>query len=159
MTNNFEENNDSPEGKRLRKAIISNLKTNVNYYYVIPPSASDDMNQLGIKLHSEIGQKKVTGTFQYIIDEALDFIPTPHFDIIMYLKITPGTEAAIESSSKIYYCFSKEVAPNKFYYIKVNSTEIWNRMKKYVKDYKENKISGFAPVISSSEALSHLSEL
>ena len=55
---------------------------------------------LGEKLKSELGAKKLTGTFRYVIDNTLNFIPTPYYDIIMYLKIGPGQSGHAETSSQ-----------------------------------------------------------
>lgn len=57
LTNSFEENEDSNEGKELRAAILANLKTNVDYYYVIPESCTQSIKILGEKLKSEQGAK------------------------------------------------------------------------------------------------------
>ena len=47
LTNNFEEAGTSEEAKQLRRAIISNLRTNVDYYYVIPKSKESIIGELG----------------------------------------------------------------------------------------------------------------
>lgn len=143
VTNNFEEKNDSKEGQRLRDAIIANLKTNVDYYYVIPKSKVDEIEQLGDKLRSKIGTKPVIGKFQYIIDEALDFIPIQYFDIIMYIKVTDGEKMYVESSSQIYYCFSKNIVLENCFYQRVDNDEIWNKLIKQTREYKEKKIKQF----------------
>ena len=146
VTNNFEEKNDSKEGQRLRDAIIANLKTNVDYYYVIPKSKIDEIEQLGDKLRSKIGTKPMIGKFQYIIDDALDFIPIQYFDIIMYIKITDGEKMYAESSSQIYYCFSKNSILENCFYQRVDNVEIWNKLIKQTRDYKEKRIQQFKAI-------------
>lgn len=147
LTNNFEEKNDSKEGQELRDAIIANLRTNVDYYYVIPKSGVDEIEQLGEKLRSKIGTKKINGKFQYIVDDALDFIPTPYFDIIMYIKVGAGKKEFAESSSQIYYCFSRSTASEDCFYQKVDSRDIWNKMTKRTKEYKEEKMGNFHSIL------------
>ena len=147
LTNSFEEKNDSKEGQELRDAIIENLKTNVDYYYVIPKSGVDEIEQLGEKLRSKIGTRKINGKFQYIVDEALDFIPTPYFDIIMYIKVGVGKKEFAESSSQIYYCFSRSTVSEDCFYQKVDSRDIWNKMVKRTKEYKEEKIGDFQSIL------------
>ncbi len=151
LTNNIEECHDSEEGRHLRQAIISNLKTNVNYYYVIPQSAVEDIEQLSTKLRSKTKREQTSGTFRYIVDDALDFIPTPYFDIVMYLKMTPGMADTIESSSEIYYCFSQETTSTECYYQAVKDRAIWLKMREYIKKYKNSKKSSFISILDKSE--------
>lgn len=147
LTNNFEEKNDSEEGQELRDAIIANLSTNVDYYYVIPKSGVDEIEQLGEKLRAKIGSRKISGKFQYIVDDALDFIPTPYFDIIMYIKVGTGKKEFAESSSQIYYCFSRSTESDDCFYQKVDSKDIWNKMTKRTQEYKEEKIKSFYSIL------------
>lgn len=140
LTNNFEEAGTSEEAKQLRNAIISNLCTNVDYYYVIPKSKEEVIKELGGKLHQELGRKKPNGTFKYIIDDALEFIPTPYFDIDMYL-VKGIDDEFIQDKSVIYYCFSRISESGDYFYRRVqketNEIEIWKRMTEYTKHYKE----------------------
>lgn len=147
LTNSFEEKNDSKEGQELRDAIIANLKTNVDYYYVVPKSCVDEIEQLGEKLRSKIGTRKINGKFQYIVDEALDFIPTPYFDIIMYIKVGAGKKEFAESSSQIYYCFSRSTESEDCFYQKVDNRDIWNKMVRRTKEYKEEKMGNFQTIL------------
>lgn len=146
LTNSFEENEDSREGKELRAAILSNLKTNVDYYYVVPESCIQSIKMLGEKLQSEQGSKTLTGKFHYIVDNTLNFIPTPYYDIIMYLKIGPGQSGHAETSSQIYYCFSKSTESEDCLYLKIDrdkDVDTWNKLTKYVKKYKKERESEF----------------
>lgn len=136
LTNSFEEKNDSKEGQELRDAIIANLKTNVDYYYVVPKSSVEDIKQLGEKLRVALNDDIIIGEFLYIVDEALDFIPTPYFDIIMYFKMSEGSSEYIETSSQIYYCFSRSTDPEDCFYQKVDESEIWTKMTRRTKEYK-----------------------
>lgn len=145
LTNNFEEKNDTAEGKELRDAIIANLKTNVDYYYIIPSSRVDEIMQLRAKLRNQIGKQKTNGKFVYIVDDALDFIPTPYFDIVMYIKVAEGEESFAESSSQIYYCFSRSTKSEDCFYQKVDNTEIWTKMIDRTKEYKSK--NGFQSII------------
>lgn len=147
ITNNFEEKNDTMEGQELRNAIMENLKTNVDYYYVIPKSGIEEIEQLGEKLLYKIGSKKINGKFNYIVDDALDFIPTPYFDIIMYIKVGIGRKEYIESSSQIYYCFSKSIKSEECFYQKVDRQDIWNKMIKHIEEYKKEKAGDFKSII------------
>lgn len=139
ITNNFEEGNDSLEGKELRNAIISNLKHNVSYYYIVPSALEEKMLLLLEKIKGEL-KGSYTGQFKYIKDDALDFIPTPYFDIILYLK---KKEDKIESSSTICYCFSQKNASNKYYYSRVEDDATKTRLYEYVKNYKTNREPSF----------------
>lgn len=147
LTNNFEEaDTESIEAKELRKAIVSNLKTNVDYYYVIPSNCEKTIKTLSEILHAEIGKNKITGKFSYIIDDALEFIPTPYFDIDLYLVSEVYENKFAPSSSVIYYCFSRTNKNGEYFYHKVEKDsegqEIWNRMTNYVKTYKESHSEG-----------------
>ncbi len=146
LTNSFEENEDSSEGKELRAAILANLKTNVDYYYVVPESCIQSIKVLGEKLQSEQGSKKLTGKFYYIVDNTLNFIPTPYYDIIMYLKISPGQSGHAETSSQIYYCFSRSTESKDCFYLKIDRDRdeaTWDKLTKYVKKYRSEKASEF----------------
>lgn len=134
ITNNFEEGNDSLEGKELRNAIISNLKHNVSYYYIVPSALEDKMILLLEKIKNEL-KGNYTGKLKYIKDDALNFIPTPYFDIILYLK---KKKDIIENSSTICYCFSQRNASNKYYYSRVEDDTTKARLYAYVKNYKKN---------------------
>ena len=140
LTNNFEEAGSSEEAKQLRKAIVSNLCTNVDYYYVIPRSKEDVIKELGRKLQKEIGRRTTMGSFMYIVDEALEFIPTPYFDIDMYL-VKGLDDEYIQDKSVVYYCFSRLSDTGEYFYRRVqketNESEIWKRMTEYTKHYKE----------------------
>ena len=139
ITNNFEEGNDSLEGKELRNAIISNLKHNVSYYYIVPSALEEKMVLLFKKIKNEL-KGNYTGQFKYIKDDALDFIPTPYFDIILYLK---KKEEIIENSSTICYCFSQRNLSNKYYYSRVEDDITKARLYAYVKNYKKNSELSF----------------
>lgn len=143
LTNNLEETGTSEKAKQLRRAIISNLRTNVDYYYVIPKSKKNKIDELGRSLLQEAGNKKITGKFMYIVDEALDFIPTPYFDIDMYLVKGIG-DNFIQDRSVIYYCFSRTSDTGEYFYRMVqkenNEKEIWERMTEYTKQYKSEHI-------------------
>lgn len=147
LTNNFEEKEDSSEGKELREAIISNLKTNVNYYYIIPDASKDEFTQLCDKLHKNIAENKtaIKGNFNYLVDERLDFIPSPLYDIILYIKVgTIGETRYADSDSKIYYCFSKETDSKNCFYQEISrnvSSEngIWKLMMDKVIHYDHSK--------------------
>ena len=140
LTNNFEEAGSSEEAKQLRKAIVSNLCTKVDYYYVIPKSKEDVIKELGRKLRKEIERKTTTGSFMYIVDEALEFIPTPYFDIDMYLAKGLDDEF-IQDKSVVYYCFSRLSDSGDYFYRRVqketNESEIWKGMTEYTKHYKK----------------------
>lgn len=146
LTNSFEENEDSSEGKELRAAILANLKTNVDYYYVVPESCIQSIKILGEKLHSEQGSRKLTGKFRYIVDNTLNFIPTPYYDIIMYLKIGPGQSGHTETSSQIYYCFSRSTESKDCLYLKIDrdkDEDTWKKLTEYVPEYKKVKKNEF----------------
>lgn len=150
LTNSFEENEDSSEGKELRAAILANLKTNVDYYYVVPESCIQSIKVLGEKLQSEQGSKKLTGNFYYIVDNTLNFIPTPYYDIIMYLKIGPGQSGHAETSSQIYYCFSRSTESKDCFYLKIDRDRdeaTWDKLTKYVKKYRSEKASEFQELL------------
>lgn len=146
LTDSFEENEDSNEGKELRAAILSNLRTNVDYYYVVPESCIQSIMILGEKLKSEQGAKKLTGKFRYIVDNTLNFIPTPYYDIIMYLKIGPGQSGHAETSSQIYYCFSRSTESQDCLYLKIDrdkDEDTWRKLVEYVSEYKKEKEAKF----------------
>lgn len=146
LTDSFEENEDSNEGKELRTAILANLKTNVDYYYVIPESCIQSIKILGEKLQSEQGTRKLTGRFRYIVDNTLNFIPTPYYDIILYLKIGPGQSGHAETSSQIYYCFSRSTESKDCLYLKIDrdkDEDTWKKLTEYVSEYKKEKKSEF----------------
>lgn len=146
LTDNFEENEDSNEGKELRAAILANLKTNVDYYYIVPESCIQSIRVLGEKLQSEKGSRKLTGKFRYIVDNTLNFIPMPYYDIIMYLKIGLGQSGHAETSSQIYYCFSRSTESEDCLYLKIDrdkDEDTWNKLTEYVKEYKKEKKSKF----------------
>ena len=150
LTNSFEENEDSSEGKELRAAILANLKTNVDYYYVVPESCIQSIKVLGEKLQSEQGSKKLTGNFYYIVDNTLNFIPTPYYDIIMYLKIGPGQSGHAETSSQIYYCFSRSTESKDCFYLKIDRDRdeaTWDKLTKYVKKYRSEEASEFQELL------------
>ena len=151
LTNNFEESNDSEEAIELRTAIKNNLMSNVDYYYVIPKSHITDMNELVRKVKSELGYARPNGSLKYITDDALDFIPTAYFDVVMYFKITVET-GRIDDSSEVYYCFSRmSNIPKKdeqFFYQKVKEKEIMDKLKKRTQEYKIEKLSSFITAIN-----------
>lgn len=145
LTNNFEESNDSEEAIELRAAIKSNLMSNVDYYYVIPKSNRCDMQELARKLKNELGKRKVNGSLKYITDDALDFIPAPYFDVVMYFKISVET-GHIDDSSEVYYCFSRNALPNeekRFFYQKVSENEVMEKLKRKTQAYKEDNSNNF----------------
>lgn len=157
LTDSFEEIEDSNEGKELRAAILANLKTNVDYYYVVPGSCIQSIMILGEKLKSELGAKKITGTFRYVIDNTLNFIPTPYYDIIMYLKIGPGQSGHAETSSQIYYCFSKSTESQDCLYLKIDrdkDEDTWKKLTEYVSEYKKENESKFQVLIEANPCLS-----
>lgn len=155
ITNNFEEKEDSAEGKELRTAILSNLKTSVDYYYVIPSSCLGDIELLGYHLSKEVGNGKTKGHFFYCIDDNLDILPTPYYDIIMYLKMTADSgngEAQVQTSSQIYYCFSRSTEAEDCLYLKVDRSKdefkaTWNNMMQWRKKYKERRQKEFKNLI------------
>lgn len=136
ITNDFEENNDSNEVQELREAILSNLSTNVDYYYLVTESHEEEMKILAKKLSTDKAGRRIIGTFNYFVNNSFDFIPTPYYDIILYIKYGPNNDY-IESSSKFYYCFSRTPNDNIYFYQKVQEKEVWNRLTNYVKKYKE----------------------
>lgn len=164
ISNDFEEASDTPEGEELINAIINNLKTNVDYYYIIPSHCEREMKILCSKLKKRLSSKRKTttssfGNFRYILDPALDFIPTSYFDIIMYHKLTrverlpdeddlsdsedSSQQYYAERSSQIYYCFSRINESDEYFYCKVEERDIWERMVNYAHDYKQKSAEQF----------------
>ena len=164
ISNDFEEASDTPEGEELINAIINNLKTNVDYYYVIPSHCEKEIKILCSKIKRRLSNKRKTtpsslGNFRYILDPALDFIPTSYFDIIMYLKLTrverstdedrltseesSSQQYYAERSSKIYYCFSRINESDEYFYCKVEERDIWERMVNYAYEYKQKSADQF----------------
>lgn len=146
LTNNFEEKEDTIEGEELRAAIISNLKTNVDYYYIVPNTCVQDILLIGEKLQKKRITKKLTGKFHYIVDDSLDFMPTPYYDIIIYLKFCPGQSGWVETSSQIYYCFSRSTKSEDCLYQKIDRDKdelTWNKIMEHTKKYKKEKANEF----------------
>lgn len=137
ITNNFEETNDSDAGKKFRKAIIQNILCNSSYFYIIPKTGLGSVELLCSKLKKEMGNRKPSNVFFYIVDDTLDFIPAPYFDILLYIKRTPGGRLYGESSSEIYYCFSRINEEDKYFYQSVDTVEEKMKLINYVKNYRE----------------------
>lgn len=143
LTNNFAEKEDNPEGKELRDAIISNLKTGVCYFYIIPPAAESDFKQTCDKLRNgiKVGGNIPNDQFFFYIDKGLDFIPSPYYDIILYIKVgAPNGDRYAETTSKLFYCFSKMTDSEYCYYQeisrdKIGEKEIWEKMMKKAINY------------------------
>lgn len=153
LTNDFEECNESDEAIELREAILNNLKNNVDYYYVIPKDSLTEMEELIRKLTKDTDITSVTGSFNYIPDDALDFIPAPYFDIVMYFRLGE-TDGFIDKSSEVYYCFSRKEMHKeeaRYFYRKVNEDAVMKKLKdktqKYKKDNEESFITPIKPPV------------
>lgn len=141
ITNDFEEQNDTSDGIKCRNAIISNLKSNVFYYYIVPQTKREDMEHLCFKIKETLADN-YSGKFYYIFDDALDFIPTEYFDIVLYLKKGTDGKFVEKSDSIMCYCFSKK--SDKYFYTMVENENIRNQMFEYIKNYQvsHNFING-----------------
>jgi hypothetical protein len=149
LTNDFEECNESDEAIELRKAILNNLKNNVDYYYVIPKDSLTEMEELINKLTKDLDETSVTGSFNYIPDDALDFIPAPYFDIVMYFRLGM-TDGFRDKSSEVYYCFSRKEMQKeeaRYFYRKVNEDAVMRKLKDKTLKYKiDNKRKFVTPI-------------
>lgn len=141
ITNDFEEQNDTPDGIKCRNAILSNLNSNVFYYYIVPQTKLEDMEHLCFKIKGTLSSN-YTGKFYYIFDDALDFIPAEYFDIVLYLKKGKNGKFIEKSDSIMCYCFSKK--SDKYFYTMVENENIRNQMFEYIKKYQtsHNFING-----------------
>lgn len=145
LTNNFEEVKSTPEGCKLRNAIIANLSSQVDYYYIIPSSCEKEIKELGEKLKNDINVRPISGKFLYIVDDALDFIPTPYFDIIMYLKLS--NSGYREDVSQIYYCFSRKQSSDDCFYLQVIESDIRKNMMDRTEEYKQKHKKKFKSIL------------
>lgn len=141
ITNDFEEQNDTPDGIKCRNAILSNLTSNVFYYYIVPQAKREDMEHLCFKIKETLNDN-FSGNFYYIFDDALDFIPAEYFDIVLYLKKGKDGKFVEKSDSIMCYCFSKK--SDKYFYTMVENENIRNQMFEYIKKYQvsHNFING-----------------
>ena len=149
ITNNFEENSDSDAGKKVRTAMLDNLATNVDYYYIVSKRYVSKMEVLSKKLSLERGNRILTGNVYYFVNDDFNFIPTPYYDIVLYIIDDPENNIPIEDTSLFYFCFSQKTEAKKCYYqfVKSNS-EVWERIKDAVIDYKtEHEKQGMIMVI------------
>lgn len=145
LTNNFEEAKSTQEGCELRAAIIANLNNQVDYYYIIPSSCQKEIEELGEKLKSDIKTHTISGKFLYIVDDALDFIPTPYFDIIMYLKLS--SSGYKEDASQIFYCFSRNKSSDDCFYLQVIEADIRKSMMDRSEKYKQKHKKKFKSIL------------
>lgn len=149
LTNNFAEKEDTGEGKELRNAIVSNIRTGVQYFYIIPPAAKEDFNQTCDKLRNNIrGNPAIPNDrFLFYEDDGLDFIPAPYYDIILYIKVgDPNGKRYADTPSKLYYCFSKETNSEYCYYQEISRTkkgegEIWKNVMNKAVTYDHSKFT------------------
>lgn len=144
LTNNFEEIKSTPEGCELRNAIIANLSSRVDYYYIIPSLCEKEIKELGEKLKNDI-HGPISGKFLYTVDDALDFMPTPYFDIIMYLKLS--SSGYREDVSQIYYCFSRNQSSNDCFYLRVIESDIRKNMMDRTEEYKQKHKKKFKSIL------------
>lgn len=135
ITNDFEEQNDTPDGINCRNAIVSNLYSNVLYYYIVPQTKREDMEHLCFKIKDAL-TSQYSGKFYYIFDDVLDFIPAEYFDIVIYLKKDKSGKFIEKSESIVCYCFSKR--SDNYFYTMVEDENIRNQMFEYIKNYRVN---------------------
>lgn len=149
LTNNFEEVKSTPEGCKLRDAIIKNLCNRVDYYYIIPSSCEKEIKELGVRLNSDDNEnvKSYNGVFKYIVDDALDFIPTPYFDIVMYLKLSDSGYR--EDGAQIYYCFSRKQSSDDCFYLQVIEPDIRKNMIDGTEEYKQKHKKKFKYLVNN----------